>query len=256
MAALDRKELDQLERRELHITILAAAFVLIQAAGLAALMYPLVFDHPEDPRKWTLRVAYFGFCVLTLLFVVYLLDRQRTVRKLKQQVLLEIDRNIELRQQANADLLQSMPDLHHFWDRLTMEVRRAHTDQHALSLFLVESPSAPNASANDSKAVWGDAAKALSRKLRANDSIYRLAPALIGLILPAANTEDSARMVFQMEEELRTVRAKHNVVLKLHVYHYPSDAQSAYELENIVKGFLPEQSEWAVEGPVPGKVRA
>src|SRR5215470_18052196 len=38
---------------------------------LAAFMYPTVFDHPEDPRKWTLRVAFVGFCVLMLLFVGY-----------------------------------------------------------------------------------------------------------------------------------------------------------------------------------------
>jgi len=67
------------------------------------------------------------------------LDRQRTVRKLKQQVLLEIERNVELRQQANIELLQSMPDVHHFWDRLTTEVRRALNDQHSLALLLVQS---------------------------------------------------------------------------------------------------------------------
>jgi len=47
MAALNREDLDQLERRELHLTILAVAFVLIQAAGLAAFMYPPAFDHPK-----------------------------------------------------------------------------------------------------------------------------------------------------------------------------------------------------------------
>jgi GGDEF domain-containing protein len=255
MLSLNREDLDQLERRELHLTILAVAFVLIQAVGLAAFMYPPVFDHPEDPRKWTLRVAYFGFCVLTLLFAGYLLDRQRTVRKLKQQVLLELDRNIELRQQANTDLLQSMPDVHHFWDRLTMEVRRALTDQHSLSVLLVQSVSAPNATANVSSAVWGDAAKALSRKLRATDSIYRLAPDLIGLILPEADTENAALIVFRLEEELKAVRAKHGSVFKLHVYNYPADAQSAHELEDIVKSFLPEQSDWAVEGSSAGNLR-
>ena len=46
MGTLNRAELDKLERRELQLTILAAAFVLVQAAGLAAFMYPLVFLHP------------------------------------------------------------------------------------------------------------------------------------------------------------------------------------------------------------------
>src|SRR6266704_7230785 len=108
MGTLDRKELDHLERRELQLTILAAAFVLVQAAGLAVFMYPLVFLRPVG-NKWTLRSAFFGFCALTLLFVGYLLDRQRTVRKLKQQVLAELERNVSLQHQASVDLLQTMP---------------------------------------------------------------------------------------------------------------------------------------------------
>src|SRR6266581_9587338 len=101
MGTLDRKELDHLERRELQLTILAAAYVLVQAAGLAIFMYPLVFLHPVG-NKATLRVAFFGFCALTLLFVGYLLDRQRTVRTLKEQILAELERHISLQHQASV----------------------------------------------------------------------------------------------------------------------------------------------------------
>src|SRR6202165_3762569 len=153
MATIDRQELDRLERRELQLTIVAAIFVFVLAAGLAVFMYPLVFVHPADnANKWTLRVAFFGFCALTLLFIGYLLDRQRTVRKLKQQILEELERNIELRLQASADLLHTMPDINHFWDRLTMEYRRAMTMQRNLTLLVVKaklgaSPDGDNTSA-------------------------------------------------------------------------------------------------------------
>jgi hypothetical protein len=89
MGTLNRAELDRLESRELQLTILAAVFVFILAAGLATFMYPLVFLHPVG-NKWTLRVAFFGFCALTILFVGYLLEHQRTVRKLKQHLLAEL----------------------------------------------------------------------------------------------------------------------------------------------------------------------
>src|SRR5258707_13040975 len=124
MDTLNRTELDKLERRELQLTILAAAYVLVQAAGLAVFMYPLVFLHPVG-NKWTLRVAFFGFCALTLLFVGYLLDRQRTVRKLKEQILAELERNVTLQHQPSVDFLQTMPGQIYFLDRLTMEYRRA-----------------------------------------------------------------------------------------------------------------------------------
>src|SRR5215472_16531661 len=134
-ATLNRAELDRLEKRELQLTILAVVFVLVLAGGLAAFMYPLVFLHPVG-NKWTLRVAFFGFCGLTLLFVGYLLEHQRTVRKLKQQLLAELERNVTLQHQASVDLLASMPGQNHFWDRLTMEFRRAMTKEKNLSLLV------------------------------------------------------------------------------------------------------------------------
>ena len=136
MATIDRQELDRLERRGLQLTILSAVFVLILASGLAVFMYPLVFVHLEG-NKWTLRVAFFGFCALTLLFLSYLFDRQRAFHKLKDQLLAELERNVVLQIQASADLLQSMPDQNFFWDRLSMEFRRAQTMEKNLSLVVV-----------------------------------------------------------------------------------------------------------------------
>src|SRR5262245_48435066 len=87
---LNRQELEKLERRGLQVTVLSVVFVLVLAGGLAVFMYPLVFDQTLGNR-WTLRVAYFGFCGLTLLFVGYLLDQQKTLQKLKQQLLAEVE---------------------------------------------------------------------------------------------------------------------------------------------------------------------
>jgi hypothetical protein len=180
--SMNRRDLDQLERRELQLTIMVATVVLVLAGALALFLYPLVFVHPDENNKWTLRVAFVGFCVLTLLFVAYLFDRQRTVAKQKQQVIEELESNIELRVQACADLLQTMPDVNHFWDRLAMEFHRALTMQRTLSLLLVKVKPGPRSldEADDAKA-WADAAKGMSRRLRPTDSIYRLAPNLFGI---------------------------------------------------------------------------
>ena len=259
MGTLNRKELDNLERRDLHLTILAAAFVLVQAAGLAMFMYPLVFLHPAG-NKYTLRVAFFGFCALTLLFVGYLLDRQRTVRKLKEQILAELDRNVTLQHQASVDLLQSMPDQNHFWDRLTMEYRRAMTMQKTLSLLLVKAKSA-NATAqagrltvaiqNDaSSEAWSDAAKAMSRKLRPTDSIYRLSMDTFALVLPETDVLNAKRIAVRLQEELQAVRAKHNLAFDITAHNYPEHVKSSHELEEIVKSLLPAQDEWATPVPV------
>jgi GGDEF domain-containing protein len=242
---LNRTELDKLERRELHLTVLAAVFVLVQAAGLAVLMYPLVFLRPDLGNKWTLRVAYFGFCVLTILFAGYLLDRQRLVRKLKQNVIEQLERNVQLRQQASVDILQSMPGQDHFWDRLTMEHRRAMTMHKTLTLLLVQSKR-PSSDKNPKQreAVWGEAAKAMSSKLRPTDSIYNLSPELFAIVLPETDTLNGKRVAVRLQEELQAVRAKHNLSLDISVHNFPEHVQSSHELEDIVKSLLPEKQKW------------
>lgn len=252
-ATLNRAELDRLERRELQLTILATVFVLVLAGGLAAFMYPLVFLHPIG-NKWTLRVAFFGFCALTLLFVGYLLERQRTVRQLKQQLLAELERNLTLQQQASVDLLKSMPDQNHFWDRLTMEYRRAMTMQKTLSLLLVKAkPGSGPKKDEENSAPWSDAAKAMSRKLRPSDSIYRLAPDLFALVLPETDVLTAKRVAVRLQEELQEVRSKHGKAFDITVHNYPEHVTSEHELEDIVKSLLPEQEEWDAPVASPAK---
>jgi GGDEF domain-containing protein len=225
----NREELDKLERRELQLTVLSVVFVLVLAGGLASFMYPLVFVHP-DGGKWTMRVAFFGFCALTLLFVSYLMERQRTVRKLKQHILGELERNVALKHQANMDLLGSMPDASQFWDRLTMEFRRAKTMQKTLSLVLLK--------VNKGAGKNPDMA-----------AVFRLSPDLFSVVLPETDAMNGKRVAVRLQEELQNARAAFGVVFDLNVYNYPKDVVSAHEMEDLVKSLLPEQQGWDATVP-------
>jgi GGDEF domain-containing protein len=252
MATIDRQELDRLERRGLQLTIFSAVFVLILATGLAAFMYPLVFVHPEG-NKWTLWVAFFGFCALTLLFVGYLFDRQRTFNRLKEQLLAELERNVALQLQASADLLKSMPDQKYFWDRLTMEFRRSLTMEKNMSLVLVKIKPGSRTTANDQKAALSEAGKALSKKLRPSDSIYHLSDDLFGIVLPETDTLNAKRISLRLQEELQPVRAKYGASFDLSAHNYPEHVKSSHELEDIVKSMLPEKEEWDLPAEVPAR---
>jgi GGDEF domain-containing protein len=245
---LNKEELEKLDRHGLQVTVLSVVFVLVLAGGLAAFMYPLVFVRPEDNR-WTLRVAFFGFCALTLLFVGYLLERQKTLRRLKQQLIAEVERNIALKHQANVDLLGSMPDASQFWDRLTMEFRRAKTMQKTLSLVLLKL-NVPKGTKPDITAVASAAAKGMSRRLRPTDSIFRLAPELFGVVLPETDSINGKRIAVRLEEELEGARAAFQVSFEVSVYNYPQDAVSAHEMEDLVKSLMPEHSAWDAAEPV------
>lgn len=250
MSTIDRQELDRLERRNLQLTILSAVFVLILAGGLAAFMYPLVFVHPEG-SKGTMRVAFFGFCALTLLFVGYLFDRQRTFTRLKQSLLEELERNVTLQIQASTDLLQNMPDQNHFWDRLSMEFRRAHTMEKTMSLVLAKASPGSRVSDKDRKAAFGDAAKAMAKRLRPTDSIYLLAEGFFGIVLPETDTLNAKRIAVRLQEGLQDVRTKYGLSFDLSAYNFPDHVKSAHELEDIVKSLLPEDKEWEAPAEAP-----
>ena len=248
MSTIDRQELDRLERRGLQLTILSSVFVLILASGLATFMYPLVFVHPEG-NKWTLRVAFFGFCALTVLFLSYLFERQRTFHKLKDQLLAELERNVALQIEASADLLRSMPDLNYFWDRLSMEFRRAVTIEKTLSLLVCKVKRSGRSADNDPNAALSAAVKAMSRKLRPGDSIYRLSEDTFGIVLPETNTLNAKRVAVRLQEELQGVRAHFNCSFDLTAHNYPDHVKSAHELEDIVKSMFPEETQ--MPAPVP-----
>ena len=245
---LNKEELDKLDRRGLQVTILSVVFVLVLAGGLASFMYPLVFVHPEG-NKWTLRVAFFGFCGLTLLFVSYLLERHKTLRQLKQQLMAEVERNIALKHQANVDLLGSMPDASQFWDRLTLEFRRAKTMEKTLSLVVLKLAD-PKGTKPDMTAVSSAAAKGMSRRLRPTDSIFRLAATLFAVVLPETDSVNGKRIAVRLQEELAGARAAFNVSFEVSVYNYPEDVSSAHEMEDLVKSLMPAEAGWDAALPV------
>lgn len=253
MPPIDRQELDRLDRRGLQLTIFSAVFVLILAGGLAVFMYPTVFVHP-DGNEWTLRSAFVGFCVVTLLFIAYLFDRQRSFTKIKDQLLSELERNVELQIQASTDQLKSMPDQNYFLDRLTMEFRRALSLEKNLSLVLIKVKHGAKTSLNDKNAALSDTAKAMSRRLRPTDSIYRLADDLFGIILPETDTLNAKRIAYRLQEELQNIRAHYGTSFDLTSHNYPEQVKSSHEFEDIVKSMLPDQEEWQAPTEAPAMV--
>jgi len=156
-----------------------------------------------------------------------------------------------------------MPDQNHFWDRIAMEYRRAMTMQRTLSLLLAKAKTATAPAKGDrltaaietdgSSEAWSDAAKAMSRKLRPTDSIYRLSTDVFAMVLPETDVLNAKRIAVRLQEELQDVRAKHGKAFDITVHNYPEHVKSSHELEDIVKSLLPAESEWDILVPV-GKV--
>jgi GGDEF domain-containing protein len=245
MANFDQTELENLERRESHLFMLGGIFVVVLAGGAALLMYPVVFMHADEGSKWTLRIAFLGFCVLTMLFVAYLFDRQRTVRKLKQHLIEELRKNVELRNQANVDLLRGLSDLSHFHDQLAMEFRRASNTQRPLSMIAVKvNLSSSISGEKETTIALGEAAKGIMRNMRSSDSIYLLGQGFFGIVMPNTDSAAAGRVELQIEETLRNIGAPSRFTFEVTTRNYPDQVESAHEFEQVVSSQRREKGSW------------
>jgi len=230
-----------IERREWHLWLLTVAVITVLATGMALLMYPTVFSSPLVLAGSTLRKAFFGFCTLSILLIGYLLDRQLVIRQLRGDLLQEQAENIRLRHQAACQLLETLPGFSHFQDRLAMEYRRAKTIDQPLSMLIISlSPGQGETDPKEIDTSFGDAAKALLRRLRREDSLYLFRPGVFGIVLPGTSGGDAYRVAERLGEGLRDAAgASGRFSYDLRVVNYPEHTGSAHEMEQVARSFLP-----------------
>ncbi|MGH9679391.1 MAG: hypothetical protein ACRD4Y_05540 [Candidatus Acidiferrales bacterium] len=235
-------EIKDVERREFQLTLFACCTIVALAAGLALLMYPAVFANKIETTNRTPQVAFFGFCGLSSLLVAYIVDRQFMIRGLQRQIAADRRRNSDALKEASADLLATMANFNSFQDRLSMEFRRAHVAGQTFSMLVVAVKLHPRFSDQDlATSALGDAAKAISRKLRGQDSIYLLKAGFFGVILPGIDTRTARRICHRLSEGLSDAAgANDRFYFEIETINYPEHATSAHDLELAVRLYLPE----------------
>jgi len=241
MRVFDQVDPQRVERRELQLTILSLSVNAILAAGAALLMYPTISAHPVIFGETTSRVIFAGFCVLCVLLVGYLFDRQIVVRRLRNEIAQEHLKYTQLRLQAGRDLLSTVSGFNHFQDRLIMEFKREMKTGSALSVLLVRlTPSDRVEDSNEVTVAYGDAAKAMMRKLRREDFLYYFSSGAFGIVLPGAKVLDAREFSARIAEGLSDaagVIARFNSDIK--TFNYPEHVETASELEEAVRALLP-----------------
>jgi hypothetical protein len=232
-----------LERREFQLTVFVCAAIGIMGIGSALLMYPVVFMPPgvfQEPGR-NLRIAFFGFCGLCLLLTAYVWDTQATIRRLRRQMELDRKQSATAMLQASEELLKSIPKLGAFQDQLPMEYRRSTTTEQQLSILVIAFQFPASASSAGGRAsILGDAAKAVSRKLREQDSLYVLGLACLGVILPNLEGSAARALASRVGEGLMDAAGlSARFSYKIEVVNYPQNASSAHELYEAVSALIP-----------------
>jgi GGDEF domain-containing protein len=213
MQVFDKVSQQTLDRRDRQLSILALIMVVVLGGGMAVLMYPTVFGKAEVIPVAPSETLFFGFCALCILMVVYLINRMTVVHQLRDSLVKEHEQLALVQQQSSAELLGTLMGFSHFQDRLTMDFRRAAQTSEPLSLLLVR-------------------VKVLSRKLRAEDSLFRLASHVFGIVLPGAKLAFAQQTANRLAEGLADASgASNRYIAEIQVVNYPEQASAASEME-------------------------
>jgi len=233
----DHIDPQKLERRDAELWVMAITMIGILAGGMALLMYFSSLGSPALPRGVSLQEIIFSFCVLSLLLVAYLIERQLTVRHLRKQLREERTRTARLLGQASADLLETLPDVEQFRARLRLEFSNAETFQQPLSLLIsLLRPSRRGLDSDETSTVIAGAVKATLRVLRGEDMVYLLAQEVFAILLPGTLEEDADRVAERVRERLLDASgANHRFVFTVHVINYPRQVASISEFDDFIK---------------------
>ena len=241
MHIFDEIQPQQLDRRQLHLTILASLAIAVLATGVAVLMYPAIFSRAILLTSGSLQFAFYGFCLLSVLLVGYLWDRQLTIRRLNEQVRAEQRRNRELRLKASSDLLNMIPGMRGFKERLFTESQLANGKAASFSVAVVRLYLAGTVTQKiEEQIAFADAAQVIHRRLQTEDSIWTLGRGVYGIILAGKDAVAAKQFNASVELGLQDAAGvNRRFTADAQLLTFAGRSKSAYELEQAVNTLLP-----------------
>ncbi|MBI3895174.1 MAG: hypothetical protein HY313_04515 [Acidobacteria bacterium] len=222
--SINRMDWERVERLDWHLWILAILLIFVLGISLLSFMFPGTFWTQANFADATTQRAFFGFCVLLALVLVYLLQRQSAVRRLKRQLYEAQAAVFAAEQAASSQTFLALPGLAQFRDVLAMEYRRATTAHTPLAAALFAAP-------GTSQAVLGNMARFLRCLLRRGESLYRISDSAVAAILPGMRLNDAASLVGQVESFSGRPKGE----LDLRVTSYPEECESLGQLEERLR---------------------
>lgn len=225
-AHADARNWQALERQDWHLWILAILLMLVMAVSLLIFMFPSVFWAQEQPAGHTPQRAFFGFCLLFALALVYMLQRQATVRRLRRSLYEAQAAAVAAEKEANLRGFEALPKVAQFHDSLAMEYLRAsHTKGHLAVLLL----QAANATLED----MGHVSGLLRGILRPGEALFRISGNALGAILPGTPPEAAAAFGTLVQDRAGSLRAE--MPVSVTVGTYPEEIATVSEFERLLR---------------------
>lgn len=217
---------EALERQDWHLWILAILLMFVLGLSLLSFMFPTVFWFGGELALNAPQRAFFGFCVLLALLLVYLLQRQATIRRLKRQLYKAQSAATAAEQAASLQAFNSLPEVGEFRDSLAMEYRRASGSHTNLAVVLLDV-------SNASRVGLGEITSLLRNFIRRGETLFRVSEKCFGLILPGMESEDAAVFAEGIKDRIGIHYAR--VPVTPTIIAYPEEVSSLAEFEGLLR---------------------
>jgi hypothetical protein len=237
MLIFDRIRLQDLDRRNRQLWVLAIFMILVLAGGLALHMYTLASAPGLSLSGRATLEGMIGFCALAILFVSYLIDRQMVIGHLRKELQDERKHNLERRTRGNKEVLRTMFGPGQFCDRLALELQRAARNELTLCGLTVSLEVSPNlADTEEIYSAFGEAVKAMMNKLRAEDSIYQFTSGVFGILLPGTVADTARGVAVRVADGLNeAMGASQRYSFDIRITSFPDQARTAPEMEKLMR---------------------
>jgi GGDEF domain-containing protein len=227
VAAQPEVSWEAIDRQEWQLWLLAVVLVLLLGVSLLSFMFPSAFWFSDERMAGAPQRAFLGFIVLLGLVLMYMVQRQVEVRRLRRRLREALMSAAETEKRALAAAFDSIPGVQQFQDSLSMEFRRASVagDPMAVVFFDVSSPGVEE---------MGRVAQVFRLMMRRGEGLFRLADNAIAVILPGARTADARSFAGQAEQNVRGQLAGERITAT--VTCYPEGSTSLAELQAPMRG--------------------
>jgi GGDEF domain-containing protein len=215
---------ENLERMDWQLWLLATLLIFVLGAGLLSFMFPSAFWLGGGLEAAGPERAFFGFCVLLALVLVYLLQKQAKVRQLRRE-LYEAQANLaKVEREAAIQSFETLPGMNQFRDAMAMEYRRASTSGAHLAVVLLTVPGAALEG-------LGRMARLLRSLLRQGETLYRISDMAVGILMPGMKLSEAASFAAQVE----SLSGFSKKEIEMNITAYPEDASSLNALEGNLR---------------------
>ena len=213
---------ERLEVQDNRLWILTVALMFILGVSLLSFMFPAVFWF-ADERKFSAPVrAFVGFGILQLLSLIYIVQKQSSVRTLRTRLYEALSAASRNESAVLATAFLALPGNTQLKDSLSMEYRRAASSHETLSLILLDCPDAP-------AEFMGKIAKQLAPALGRKEALYRCSEHTLVAILPGVPLKNAESLGYLAKVLFEQISPSAGV--RVVATAYPEKAESYSELK-------------------------